>query len=108
MGFQLEKQFNNFIIADAVIQLALSLRTIYRLPLRAIQGFLQSVFKMMSLELDVPDYTTLCRRAAKQKVTLDCELPTEPMHLVIDSTGLKIFGEGEWKVRIQAHGAGYQ
>ena len=60
---------------------------------------------MMSLEeLDVPYYTTLCRRAAKQKVTLDCELQKEPMRLAIDSTGLKIFGEGEWKVRI--HGVG--
>jgi Transposase DDE domain len=98
------KAVQQFHYSDAAIQLALSLRAIYRLPLRATQGFLQSIFKMMSVKLDVPDYTTICRRAAKQKVTLDCELPKEPMHLAIDSTGLKIFGEGEWKVRI--HGVG--
>ena len=85
------KAVQQFHYSDAAIQLALSLRAIYRLPLRATQGFLQSVFKMMNLELDVPDCTTICRRAAKQKVTLDYELPAEPMHLALDSTGLKIF-----------------
>lgn len=98
------KAVQQFHYSDAAIQLALSLRAIYRLPLRGTQGLLRSIFKIMNLELDVPDFSTLSRRAAKQKVALEYKLPEKPMHLAIDSTGLKIFGEGEWKVRI--HGVG--
>ncbi len=52
----------------------------------------------MNLDLPVPDYTTLCRRAATVRITLP-KKATGPLHLVLDSTGLKVYGEGEWKVR---------
>ena len=63
------------------------------------QGLLSSIFQIMKLNLPVPDYTTLCRRAVKLDVSLKVTSSQEPRHLVIDSTGLKIFGEGEWHMR---------
>jgi hypothetical protein len=50
-------------------------------------------------DLPVPNYTTLCRRARDLEVVLPTLRSGEPLHLVVDSTGLKVFGEGEWKVR---------
>ncbi|KAF1005029.1 MAG: hypothetical protein E5299_02309 [Burkholderia gladioli] len=67
--------------------------------MRALQRFTQSLRDLACPSLPVPNYTTLCRRAK----TLDVELPilrdNEPIHLVVDSTGLKVYGENEWKVR---------
>ena len=87
--------------SDRAIEACLSLRILLRLPLRQTEGFVRSILCLMGLPLMVPDYTTLARR---QK-TLPVALPVRPSdrgagrHIVIDSTGLKIFGEGEWKVR---------
>ncbi|XDJ35223.1 MAG: IS5 family transposase [Burkholderia sp.] len=84
---------------DTLIQTLLGVKTVYRLTLRALPGFTQSLRDLAFPSLPVPNYTTLCRRAK----TLDVELPilrdNEPIYLVVDSTGLKVYGEGEWKVR---------
>jgi len=85
--------------SDAAILCALSLKVIFQLPLRAIEGLLKSLVELMGLSIKVPDYTTLSRRQAKLQVKMPSLIPNEPRHVVIDSTGLKIFGEGEWKVR---------
>ena len=76
-----------------------SLQEIYHLPLRATQGFLASIFEMISIKLSVPDYTTLSRRRQTLKVRLPRRAGREPLHVVVDSTGVKVYGEGEWKVR---------
>jgi len=86
--------------ADVAIETALTLRSVYRLPLRAAQGFLSSVLEIMKIDLAAPNYSTLCRRSAKLVVSIKSTSAKEPRHLVIDSTGLKIFGEGEWHMRI--------
>ena len=73
-------------------------KAVYHLTLRATEGFAQSLCELLKVALPIPDYSTLCRRAK----TLTVALPTTangPIHAVLDSTGLKIFGEGEWKVR---------
>ncbi|KAF1014432.1 MAG: IS5 family transposase ISBam3 [Burkholderia gladioli] len=84
---------------DTLIQVLLGVKTVYRLTLRALQGFTQSLRDLAFPSLPVPNYSTLFRRAK----TLDVELPilrdNEPIHLVVDSTSLKVYGEGEWKVR---------
>jgi len=54
---------------------------------------------LMNLDLSIPDYTTLCRRQAQLDIEIPRTTSTEGKHLVIDSTGLKVFGEGEWKTR---------
>lgn len=86
--------------SDLSIQCCLTLKMIYRLPLRATQGFVGSLLELLKLPLAVPDYSLLCKR---QK-TLSLKLPNRKtkssgMHLVVDATGLKLYGEGEWKVR---------
>ena len=78
------------------IETALTLRHLLQLPLRHAEGFLRSLFDLMGLVLDVPDHTTLSRRAQKLKVPLRVSKKLGRMDLVIDSSGLAIFGEGEW------------
>jgi len=82
------------------------LQEIYHLPLRQSEGFLRSIFELMKLDLPVPDYSTLCRRRAALEIELPTRRRDEPLHVVIDSTGIKVFGEGEWKVR--QHGYSYR
>lgn len=91
-----------FKYSDAAVQYLLTLRAVFRTPLRATQGLAESIFALMGLGLDVPHYSTLSRRAAVVPIALP-EQSDGPLHLVIDSTGLKVYGEGEWKVR--QHGA---
>jgi hypothetical protein len=87
-----------FQYSDLAIECLLTLRAVYHLTLRATEGFAHSLFGLMGVDLTVPDYTTLCRRAATVRVALP-KKATGPLHLVLDSTGLKVYGEGEWKVR---------
>ncbi len=82
--------------SDLAIETALTLRFIYHLPLRQAEGFLNSLFTMMKLDLCVPDYTTLSRRGQRLKRRLRPVARAESIHLVLDSTGLSIVGEGEW------------
>ncbi len=85
---------------DAVILCALHLKAFYHLPFRATEGFLGSLIKQLGLNLKIPDYTTLSIRQKKLAVPLPQKRAHGgPLNLVIDSTGLKVFGEGEWKVR---------
>jgi Transposase DDE domain len=87
-----------FEYSDLAIECLLTLRAVYHLTLRATEGFARSLFGLMRLDLPVPDYSTLCRRSATVRVTLP-KKARGTLHLVIDSTGLKVYGEGEWKVR---------
>jgi DDE family transposase len=82
---------------------ALTLRAVFHLPFRQTEGLIGSVIGLLGLNLAVPDHTTLCRRAA----TLEVPRPRprsdgEPVHLLVDSTGLKLCGAGEWL--IEKHG----
>ena len=85
--------------SDTAILCMATLAEVYRLPLRATEGLLSSVVSLLGLSLSVPSYTTLCRRSRLLEVSLPCRTRTAPLHLVVDSTGVKIYGEGEWKVR---------
>lgn len=85
--------------ADTAILCMATLGEVYRLPLRATAGLMRSVIRLLGVELGVPDYTTLCRRRRVLEVELPRRSRQEPLHLVVDSTGIKVYGEGEWKVR---------
>lgn len=76
---------------------------VFNLPLRALQGFVDSIFKLMALPLRCPDDSLLSKRAKSVSICIKTPTRGEISHLVIDATGLKVFGEGEWKVR--QHGA---
>jgi Transposase DDE domain len=96
---QSSKRGHPRIYTDALIQGLLGLKQVFHLPLRALQGFAQSLRTLAFPTLPVPNYTTLSRRAQNLNVVLPASRTGEPLHLVIDSTGLKLYGEGEWKVR---------
>ena len=91
-----------FVYSDQAIEWMLTMRVLFGLPLRQTQGFIQSLLDLMGLVLAVPDYSTLSRRQGALRVVLpkkQTDSPASPMHLVVDSTGLKVYGEGEWNVR---------
>lgn len=85
--------------SDALIQALLGLKSVFRLPLRALQGFVQSLRDLAFATLPVPNYTTLCRRAQTLEVQLPIIRDREVIRPAVDSTGVKVYGEGEWKVR---------
>lgn len=86
--------------SDALIEMGLVLRGLYRLALRGTEGMMRSILKLMEHgDAKIPDYTTLSRRSAALNVALDLMKRGHPIHLLMDTTGLKIYGEGEWKVR---------
>lgn len=71
-----------------------------RLPLRAVEGFARGMARIAQAEWPIPNYSTLCRRQEKLDVDLPALQADDRRHiLMVDSTGLKVFGEGEWKVR---------
>jgi hypothetical protein len=82
--------------SDAAIELVLMLRLVFHLPLRQAEGFAASVLRLLGQELRVPDHTTLSRRGRGFAGRQPKAVPHGPLHLVIDSTGLKLFGQGEW------------
>ncbi len=81
----------------------LTLRAVFKLPYRQTEGFGRSVMTMLDVDVTVPDYTTLCKRSADLAVDLSTSRSQEAKHIVVDSTGLKVYGEGEWKVRKHGH-----
>ena len=82
--------------SDLAIETALTLRLVFRLPLRQTEGFLRSVLVLMRPDLEAPDHTTLSRRSQRLDLVLDRIPARGPLHLIVDSTGLSIVGEGEW------------
>src|ERR687894_1025724 len=82
--------------SDAAIELVLTLRLVFQLALRQAESFAASVLRLLGQELRVPDHTTLSRRGRGFAGRRPEVVPHGPMHLVIDSTGLKLFGQGEW------------
>ena len=85
--------------SDMAIQVLLTLKATFSLPYRALEGFGRSLMKLMELDFDVPDHSHMSRRAKGLTVQIPCKNRKGPSHIVVDSTGLKIYGEGEWKVR---------
>lgn len=88
-----------YVYAEAAIQCVLTLRVVYHVALRAAQGLAESVFTLLQVSLPVPTYSTLSRRGARSEIELSRLPSSGPVHLVLDSSGFKVYGEGEWKVR---------
>jgi IS5 family transposase len=82
--------------SDHTIETALMLRLVFKLPLRQAEGFLRSLLSLMGVDLEAPDHTTLSRRSQHLDVDFHLVPANEPIHLIVDSTGLSIIGEGEW------------
>lgn len=94
-----EKQRGSqFDYSDQAILVMLTVKEVFHLTNRGVEGFVRSIFRMMRINLPVPDHTTLSKRGKDLKVNLP-KKANQKLNIVMDSTGLKIYGEGEWKVR---------
>ena len=82
--------------SDCAIETALTLRRVFRVPLRQAEGFVRSVLSLRGVDLEAPDHTTLSRRSQSLAVEFRRIPSRGPIHLIVDSTGLSIVGEGEW------------
>lgn len=98
------KRGRPFVYSDAAVECLLVLREVFRLPYRQTEGLARSVVQLMEVGVKIPDYSSLAKRAGKLSVDLQVVRRGGPIDLIVDSTGLKVFGEGEWKVR--KHGVG--
>jgi len=85
--------------SDLAITTALMVKRVFSMPLRALQGSLDSVFKLANVPLVCPHYTCISRRAKEVEVSFKTKNRGAIQHLAIDATGLKVYGEGEWKVK---------
>lgn len=92
------------VCGSAAIEFFLTIKHLYKLPYRATQGFADSLLSLAGLDLKSPCYTQACRRSGTLAVKLKHVAEGKGARdIVVDSTGLKVYGEGEWKVR--QHGA---
>jgi hypothetical protein len=85
--------------SDAAIQACLTLKVLFGMPLRQTTGFVESLLKLVGLDWEVPDFSTLCRRQKSLSVAIPYRGSKGPLHLLVDSTGIKAEGEGEWNAR---------
>lgn len=93
------KRGESIYYSDLAIATMATVKSVYNLAGRQCQGFLESIFELMGLELPVPDHSTLSRRLGKLTVKLPVVDRATARHVVVDSTGVKVYGEGEWKTR---------
>lgn len=87
------------VFSDAAIQFCLTIKVLFKLPLRQATGMVASLLKMANLDWAVPDYTTLCRRQKTLEVQIPYRRADGPLNLLVDSTGIKFLGDGEWQAR---------
>ncbi|MRH22239.1 IS5 family transposase [Rhodovulum strictum] len=84
---------------DAAIQTCLTMKVLFGMALRQTTGFVESLLRLIGLDRDVPDFSTLSRRQKTLKVNIPYRASDGPLHLLVDSTGIKVEGEGEWNAR---------
>lgn len=85
--------------SDLAIATFETLKTIYGLAGRQTEGLLHSLFELLAVDLPVPEHSTVSRRKGQLTISLPVWPKSERVHLVVDSTGIKVYGEGEWKTR---------
>jgi len=85
--------------SDAAIQTCLTMKVLFGMALRQTTGFMESLLRLTGLDWDVPDFSTICRRQRTLAVSIPYRGSKGPLHLLIDSTGIKVEGEGEWNAR---------
>lgn len=98
-----KKNGRPFKFSNLAIETLLTLRELFRLPYRQTEGFGRALAKLMDVQLAIPHHTSLVKRAAQLEIAIHVDPARGPIDVVVDSTGLKVYGAGEWKVR--QHGA---
>jgi hypothetical protein len=92
------KRVSSVFYSDVAIA-TVTLKVVYHLAGRQCQGFVESIFGLMGLDLPIPDYSTVSRRVGHLSVQLPVIPKAGARHVVVDSTGVNVYGEGEWKTR---------
>ena len=87
------------VFSNAAIQFCLSVKVLFKLPLRQTAGMVVSLLRLAGLDWPVPDYSTLCRRQKTLAVQIPYRRADGPLNLLVDSTGIKFLGDGEWQAR---------
>jgi hypothetical protein len=85
--------------SDLAIQTMAMMKAVFHQAGRQTTGLMKSLFELMKIDLPVPDHSTVSRRLSDVAISLKVNSRNEPRHIVVDSTGVKVYGEGEWKVR---------
>ena len=93
-----KRRGSQFDYSEKAIEIMLTIKEVFHLTNRGVEGFVRSLFEMLNIHLRVPDHSTLSKRGKTLRVRLP-KKTNKSLNLVLDSTGLKIYGEGEWKVR---------
>lgn len=88
-----------YIYSDRCIECLLTLKVVFHLGYRQLQGFTESLLELLQVDIQCPSYTQINRRASDLEVNIMAPKSSGKLYIVVDSTGLKIYGEGEWKVR---------
>jgi hypothetical protein len=94
-----DQQGAQYFYSDQCIECLLQLKAAFKLQYLQLEGFASSIIKLMYFNIEIPSYTQICRRAKEINIDIEAPKSKTPMFLVIDSTGLKVYGEGEWKTR---------
>lgn len=87
------------VFSDAAIQFCLMVKVLFGLPLRQTTGMVASILQMARLDWSVPDFSTLSRRQKTISVDISSRRAAGPLNLLVDSTGIKFLGDGEWLAR---------
>lgn len=87
------------VFSDAAIQFCLSIKILFKRPLRQTAGMVTSLLKLAGLDWPVPDFSTLCRRQKTLGVQIPYRRADGPLSLLVGSTGIKFLGDGEWQAR---------
>jgi len=101
---EVKKRGGEYVYSDLAIIFCLTIRYVYKLPYRGNRGYIRSLFALLKLSLAIPSVSQLCKRSKKLSFDSMVSKKKKITDIAIDSTGLKVYGEGEWKVR--KHGAG--
>jgi IS5 family transposase len=88
------------LFSHPLIQLLLMLKIQYRLTYRALEGFSKSMLPLLQENIALPTYSLICKRASELEARLPKLSRRHPQIIMLDATGIKVFGEGEWKVKI--------
>lgn len=88
-----------FVYSDTAIECLLTIRELLKLPYRQTEGFGRSLVAMLGARVAIPNYSSLAKRAGKLNISLGIADKQGDIDIVVDSTGMKVFGEGEWQMR---------
>ena len=94
-----DKRGRQPVYSDAAVQTCLTMKVLFGMALRKTTGCVESLLRLIGLDWDVPDFGTLSRRQKTLAVNIPHRGSQVPLHLLIDSTGIKVEGEGEWNTR---------